>query len=139
MCVTGGGAGNGVLSFEELCRKVIQPDYTAKQWTEARDDELVAAMETRAHGSAETTLKKWPETLKAVKPTIKQLQQQLAEKILERTKRANDQYREAFQLFGSPSQGIKFQDFKHQLRALGIVASSKALKALFKVLDINSA
>lgn len=147
-----------MLSFEELCRKVIQPDYTQKQWTEVRDDELAKTMAERGHKQAETTLKKWPEALKVAKPTLRQLKEQLAAKILERTKRANDQYREgpcrgslvhaalvphnlhcaAFQLFGSPADGIQFKDFKHQLRGLGIVASSKALKALFKVLDVNS-
>lgn len=46
--------------------------------------------------------------------------------------------RAAFQLFGSPKDGIAFPDFKHNLRSLGIVASSKQLKALFRSLDVNS-
>lgn len=128
---------NGVLSFAELVRKVLPPDYTGRQWTEIRDDELMKESHARELRQMETTVKKWPKSLEATKPTIRKLKEQLATKILERTKRANDQYREAFQLFGSPKHGILFKDFKHQLRALGIVASTKALKALFKVLDVN--
>lgn len=87
-------AENGVLSFQELCRKVIEPDYTQKMWTEVRDNEDTQKLLSRSQSMNETVVKKWPTSLKAAKPTIKKLREQLAVKILERTKRANDQYRE---------------------------------------------
>ena len=99
---------NGVLSFAELVRKVLPPDYTGRQWTEIRDDELMKESHARELRQMETTVKKWPKSLEATKPTIRKLKEQLATKILERTKRANDQYREGASLHARHGRPIKW-------------------------------
>ena len=118
-------AENGVLSFQELCRKVIQPDYTRKMWTEVRDDEDTQKLLNRSQSMNETVVKKWPTSLKAARPTLKKLRDQLATKILERTKRANDQYREGG--CGTPSDGgtgVPRQSSTRSERHPGVATSS---------------
>ena len=61
----------------------------------------------------------------------------LYRKIVERTKCPQDQYREAYRLFGSPSNGIFFPDFYHHVNKLGLLLSVEDAKRLFDKFDLD--
>lgn len=77
----------------------------------------------------------YPVALKNNRMTIFQIERIIQEKIIQRTKRANDQYREAYALFGSPANGISRSDFKRHLQKLGLVVSDQEVAALFDRYD----
>lgn len=128
--------GNGVIDFAELIQNIMPKDYTGKQWYETRDEEIDEYL--AASGAKDApTLKTWPKSLEGQKLTVDQLRDQLQLKIVERTKRANDQFREAFAMFGSPQHGIRLEDFAERLATFGIVASPRSMKKLFRKLDTS--
>lgn len=77
----------------------------------------------------------YPVALKNNRMSIFQIERIIQEKIIQRTKRANDQYREAYALFGSPANGISRSDFKRHLQKLGLVVSDQEVAALFDRYD----
>lgn len=67
--------------------------------------------------------------------SVQQLVEMLHLKIVERTRRASDQYREAFRIFGAPVERIRFPEFQREMRLLGLIATTADLRRLFDYLD----
>lgn len=126
--------GSGSITFAELVAHVMPKDYTEKPWNLRRDEEMEKEQARRKHGQA-PVLKKWPKSLGRNRMTLDQVEQAIQLKIIERTRRANDQYREAYAMFGSPADGITPKAFLKQLSKLGLVLTEQEVFALFKKYD----
>ena len=59
----------------------------------------------------------------------------LYRKIVERTKCPQDQFREAYQMFGSPTTGIPFHEFRKNLHGLGVILEDEDALRLFNRFD----
>lgn len=88
-------ADNGLLSFQELVQQILPPDYQGKDYFQKRDEEIEretvlnsTVMDPIAHCHS------MPKSLQNEAPSDDDIVQALQTKIVERTKRPNDQYRE---------------------------------------------
>lgn len=127
--------GSGNISFQELVMKVMPADYPEQPWNAKRSDAMLEETIAKKRNRFQPAMKEWPKALACNRMSMSEVEAQIQQKIVERTKRASDQYREAFQLFGSPAHGITPSMFKRQLEKLGMVLSDGEIRALFKKYD----
>ena len=79
-----------------------------------------------------------PASLKRVAPmTISQVEEAIALRVDQRARDPAAQYREAYRLFGSPSDGITPAAFKYQLGKMGFIIAESELQRMFKLYDAN--
>lgn len=126
--------GSGTITFAELVAHVMPKDYTEKPWNLRRDEEMELEENKRKAAQA-PVLSKWPKSLARNRQTLQELEQAIQLKIIERTRRANDQYREAYAMFGSPADGITPKHFFKILTKLGLVIGEDQVSELFKLYD----
>lgn len=129
--------GSGRISFQELVAHVMPKDYTEKPWNIVRDLEIDRQQTMKKTSHFEPVAKKWPSSWGNNRWSVEQIELAIQQKIIERTKRASDQFREAFALFGSPAHGISPSAFKVHLQNLGLVVSEADLKRLFERYDTD--
>ena len=125
---------NGAIDFQEMVRLLMPSDYNYDCWgTEAAYKNDTAYIQ-KAMRLPDPVL----EPDHSVKPVdLTHLTNLMYRKILERTKCPQDQYREAYQMFGSPTTGIPFREFRQHLARLGILVSEHDARRLFNKFDLD--
>jgi Ca2+-binding EF-hand superfamily protein len=132
--------GKGIVPLGLFLERACDPDYTSKQWYQARDDEMIAAEKARKERGFDPPFlsdEEFPASLRKHKWTVDKIKKKIQLKIEQKTKRASDQYREAYAFFGSPSHGISKETFKGILDRLGIVLSAQELDNVFGKFDTD--
>lgn len=126
---------SGSVSLATFLKRALPPDFSGEQWNHRRDKECIQAAE--AHLSADP-VPQWPKSLEHNRLSVEDYVALIRQKILERTKRPSDQYREAFRLFGSPHDGIPRHTFRKLLRQkLGISIDEPMSELVFNAIDDN--
>lgn len=101
--------GTGRVALKDFLARALPPDFSEQPWNIRRDIEMDQA---REHLSKTTNpVPEWPDSLKHNRMSVKQYIALIRQKILERTKRPSDQYREgacasARQLLPCASAGV---------------------------------
>ena len=83
--------GSGSVSLATFLKRALPPDFSGEQWNHRRDKECIQAAE--AHLSADP-VPQWPKSLEHNRLSVEDYVALIRQKILERTKRPSDQYRE---------------------------------------------
>lgn len=131
-----GGASTGRQSWSSHGTRPASytPRYTAR--SSARSIARSASTARRRARPSSAPAQR-PDTAAETEHRLDYLTSMLYEKIVERTKRSQDQYREAYRMFGSPEEGITFKEFRRQLVNIGVLASEADLRALFHRYDAD--
>lgn len=87
-------AGTGSVSLQTFVRRVMPPDYTRKLWNVQRDEESDRIVDAKHVTLDSVFVDKMPASLNKVRWNIDKIEDHIQRKIVERTKRASDQYRE---------------------------------------------
>lgn len=127
--------GSGTIDFNEMVKAVMGEDYAGERWYETRDKQI--REEAAKNRWEEPVLQEMPKAYVPAKPSQDEMIEMIATKILSRTKRPEDQFREAYKMFGSPHDGILFPQFKMHMAKLGMVLSEEDALALFRRIDDN--
>lgn len=125
--------GSGNIDFPELVKALMPEDFAPGLWTEQRANEMFKDLGKK--DIQEPVLTEVPEALKMVKHSNDEIREEIGRRILMRTKRPEDQYREAYRMFGSPHDGVSFAEFKKHVSLLGLVVTDKQLKDVFDIID----
>lgn len=124
--------GNNAVDFQEMVNLLMPKDYEYDVWAVEAAYRNDTAYIQKAMRLPDPELE--PE--RDVKEVdLRQLTNLMYRKIVERTKCPQDQYREAYQMFGSPNDGIRFPEFKMHLSRLGIIVSNRDAMRLFRLFD----
>jgi hypothetical protein len=112
-------------------------DNRYEQWSVKRQREQAEEAKREAARIEERRLREYPKHHKLAKPSVTQLTTMLAERLVGRTRRPEDQYREAYRIFGCPRGGVTKERLAEKMASLGIVASPRQVDEMFARIDLN--
>lgn len=141
-----------MISLQDFVDRTVDKDYSTKQWSVQREEIIEEQERKHSEEVMDPHLKAFPRSLAQHKWSTKKICEKLQQKIVERTKRASDQFREggfirvstqrllifaAYAMFGSPIHGITPEMFKKQLTSLGFVLTQPEVNKLFAEFDTD--
>jgi Ca2+-binding EF-hand superfamily protein len=121
--------GSGDINLQEFVAGLMPNDYKGKNvFSEREDQRIRKRKDLVALGSVKT---KWDLTLD-------DLQRRLQDKVVQRTSRASDQFRQAFRMF-TATHNIKPDEFKRQIdRMMDADVPELQCQQLFKRFDTDN-
>lgn len=135
--------GSGRIDFYEFIRGVLPQDYTEQPWwikrSRKQQQHKLRQKQRGKNGEARLhEMTEYPASMRKVgKLSVEQVEQALQDKLRSYARSSNEQYREAYRLFGRPADGIHKDEFRRTLHRIGIPATAMDCDKLFHRYDAN--